>query len=98
MGHTACGAINGAIDGAKLGNLTELLDKIKPAVAATEFDGARESKNDAFVDAVAKTNVKQTIEDVRRRSEVLAGFEKSGKIAIAGAMYNPTGGKVDFLS
>jgi carbonic anhydrase len=97
MGHTACGAIKGAIDGAKLANLTGLLDKIKPAVAATQFDGERSSKNDAFVDAVAKTNVRQTIEDIRRRSEILAGLEKDGKIKIAGAMYNLVGGKVDFL-
>src|SRR5579859_7297573 len=60
MGHTACGAIKGAIDGAKLGNLTGLLEKIKPAVDATQFSGERSSKNDAFVDAVAATNVRQT--------------------------------------
>lgn len=97
MGHTACGAIKGAIDGAQLGNLTELLDKIKPAVADTPFDGARNSKNDAFVDAVAKTNVQRTVADIRRHSEVLAGLEKDGKLKIAGAMYNLVGGKVDFL-
>ncbi len=97
MGHTACGAIKGAIDGAQLGNLTELLDKIKPAVAATPYDGARSSKNDAFVDAVAKTNVQQTVEEIRKRSDVLAGLEKDGKIKIMGAMYNLVGGKVDFF-
>ena len=97
MGHTACGAIKGAIDGARLGNLTGLLDKIKPSVAATPFDGARTAKNDAFVDAVAKTNVQQTIADIRRHSKVLAGLEKDGKITIAGAMYNLVGGKVDFM-
>ena len=97
MGHAACGAIKGAIDGAQLGNLTELLDKIKPAVAATPYDGARSSKNDAFVDAVAKTNVQQTVEEIRKRSDVLAGLEKDGKIKIMGAMYNLVGGKVDFF-
>ncbi len=35
MGHTACGAIKGAIDSAQLGNLTGLLNKIKPAVIMT---------------------------------------------------------------
>jgi carbonic anhydrase len=98
MGHTACGAIKGAIDGAKLGNLTGLLDKIKPAVDATKFTGERSGKNDAFVDAVAGTNVRLTIEDMRRRSEVLAGLEKDGKIKIVGSMYNLVGGKADFYS
>ena len=53
MGHTACGAIKGAIDNAELGNLTGLLAKIKPAVKATDYDGARTAVNYGFVDAVA---------------------------------------------
>ena len=61
MGHTACGAIKGAIDNAELGNLTGLLAKIKPAVAATTYTGERTSKNYAFVDAVARKNVEITI-------------------------------------
>jgi carbonic anhydrase len=98
MGHTSCGAIKGAIDGAKLGNLTGLLDKIKPAVDATKFDGERTSKNDAFVDAVAATNVRQAIDEIRHRSDVLAGLEKDGKIKIVGAMYHLVGGKVEFYA
>ena len=96
MGHTACGAIKGAIDGARLGNLTGLLDKIKPAVAATPFDGERNSKNAAFVDAVAKTNVLQTIDEIRQGSQILAGLESDKKLKIIGAMYNLVGGQVDF--
>jgi carbonic anhydrase len=98
MGHTSCGAIKGAIDGAKLGNLTGLLDKIKPSVDATVFNGERSSKNALFVDAVATTNVRHTIEEIRRRSDVLAGLEKDGKIKIVGSMYHLVGGRVEFLS
>jgi carbonic anhydrase len=98
LGHTACGAIKGAIDGAKLGNLTGLLDKIKPAVQATKYAGEHSSKNAAFVDAVAKTNVKLAVDDIRKRSAVLAPMEKDGKLLIAGAMYNLVGGRVDFLT
>ncbi|MGH8121438.1 MAG: carbonic anhydrase [Rudaea sp.] len=97
MGHTACGAIKGAIDNAELGNLTGLLDKIKPAVKATQYAGERSSKNYAFVDAVARTNVRLTIDDIHRRSDVLAGLEKDGKVKIIGAMYNLVGGRVEFL-
>jgi carbonic anhydrase len=98
MGHTACGAIKGAIDGAQLGNLTQLLDKIKPAVQATQYSGERTSKNYEFVDAVAATNVRLTIADIRHRSEVLAGLEKEGKIKVAGSMYHLSGGRVELLS
>ena len=57
MGHTACGAIKGAIDNVRLGNLTGLLAKIRPAVDATDYEGERSAKNYGFVDAVARKNV-----------------------------------------
>ena len=98
MGHTACGAIKGAIDSAQLGNLTGLLNKIKPAVDATPYEGQRTSKNYEFVDAVAKTNVRLTLAAIRQRSDTLAGMEKDGKIKIVGSMYNLVGGRVDFLA
>jgi len=97
MGHTACGAIKGAIDNVELGNLTGLLEKIKPAIAATTFTGEKSSKNDAFVDAVAATNVRRAVEEIRTRSSVLAGLEKDGKIKIVGSMYHLVGGRVEFL-
>ena len=97
MGHTACGAIKGAIDNAELGNLTGLLAKIKPAVEATAYSGERSSKNYAFVDAVARKNVELTIANIRKDSPVLAGMESSGAIKIAGAMYNLQTGAVDFF-
>src|ERR1700754_2646320 len=65
MGHTSCGAIKGAIDNEQLGNLTGLLDQIKPAVEATQYSGERSSKNLEFVDAVARTNVQKTITSIR---------------------------------
>jgi carbonic anhydrase len=98
IGHTSCGAIKGAIDGVELGHLTELLNKIKPAVAATAYSGERSGRNAAFVDAVAATNVSRTVADIRTRSSVLAGLEKSGTIAIVGSMYHLQGGQVEFFS
>jgi carbonic anhydrase len=98
MGHTGCGAIKGAIDGAQLGNLTGLLNKIKPAVNATHYEGERTSKNGEFVDEVAKTNVRLTVGAIREHSDVLAGLEKDGKIKIVGSMYRLSGGSVDFFT
>ena len=96
MGHTACGAIKGAIDNVELGSLTGLLDKIKPAIGATKYSGERSSKNDEFVDAVARTNVLQTINEIRKGSDVLSALEKKGRLKIVGAMYFLNGGKVEF--
>ncbi len=97
MGHTACGAIKGAIDNAELGNLTGLLAKIKPAVQATRYDGERSAQNPAFVDAVARKNIELTMADIRRDSPVLAELEREGEIKIVGAMYNLKTGALQFL-
>jgi carbonic anhydrase len=97
MGHTSCGAIKGAIDGATLGNLTGLLAKIRPAVAATAFQGDRSSKNLPFVDAVATKNVELTIDSIRGNSSVIRDLESTKAIKIVGAMYNLETGKVHFL-
>jgi carbonic anhydrase len=97
FGHSACGAIKGAIDDVEMGNLTGLLAHIKPAVAATQFSGERSSKNDAYVDAVARSNVRLGIDAIRSRSSILANLEKQGRIHIVGAMYDVNTGAVDFL-
>jgi carbonic anhydrase len=97
MGHTACGAIKGAIDNVQLGNLTGLLAKIRPAIDATQYQGERSAKDYGFVDAVARKNVELTMAEIRRRSAVLADLERSGAMRIAGAMYNLETGLVDFL-
>lgn len=94
MGHTACGAIKGAIDGKRLGNLTLLLARIREAVETTPFEGERTSANPAFVDAVAETNVKLAVATIRARSEVLSGMEQDGRIAVIGAMYDLASGEI----
>jgi carbonic anhydrase len=97
MGHTACGAVKGAIAGAELGNLTQLLEKIKPAVDATKYDGKRTADNAEFVDAVARTSVRQAVERIRKNSPVIAELEKSGAIKMVGCFYDLATGGVEFL-
>jgi len=98
MGHTACGAIMGAIDGVKLGNLTELLAKLRPAVEKTEFTGEKTAKNAAYVDAVARKNVALTMAQILEKSPVLRELESKGAIKVAGAMYDLETAAVDFLT
>lgn len=97
LGHTACGAVKGAIDDVVLGNLTGLLARIKPAIPATKFDGEKSSKNAPYVDAVARTNVLLGLGEIRRRSPILEDLEKKGTIKITGAMYDLSTGMVDFV-
>ena len=100
LGHTSCGAVKGACDDAKLGNLTILLHKIKAAVKAVEKPeekSHRNSKNIEFVNKVAEKNVQLTIDDIRSLSPVLKDMEDIGEIAIVGAMYDIADGKVHFM-
>ncbi|MBB3059486.1 carbonic anhydrase family protein [Microbulbifer rhizosphaerae] len=98
MGHTACGAIRGAIDNVELGHLTGLLEVIKPAVESTRYDGERSGKNAGFVDAVAATNARLAVDEIRRKSRLLADLEKEGKIKIVGSMYHLTGGRIELVT
>lgn len=100
LGHTACGAVKGACDHARLGNLTALINKIEPAVEAVSEPkdaSLRNSGNIDFVNEVAKKNVLMTIDNVRSQSEVLAEMEKNGEIQIIGGMYDIKTGLVNFF-
>jgi carbonic anhydrase len=99
MGHTSCGGVKGACDNAKIGLLTGMLAKIKPAVAAiaTEPGEDRSSKNKAFVDRVAVENVRMNVKDVTERSEVLATMVADGDVIVVGAMYDVSSGKVTMV-
>ncbi len=99
LGHTSCGAIKGACDDAKLGNLTSMLGKIKPAVNAVQEPNdasQRNSSNIDFVNNVAEKNVELTIENIRKQSPVLKEMEDNKEIAIIGAMYDINTGAVTF--
>ncbi|MFL1894365.1 carbonic anhydrase family protein [Aquimarina sp. 2-A2] len=100
LGHTSCGAIKGACDHVKMGNLTKLIEKITPAVDAVkepQDDSKRNSANNEFVDAVAVQNVKMTIDNIRKESEILKQMEDNKEILIVGGMYDINDGKVTFL-
>ena len=94
LGHTACGAVKGAIDDAKLGNLTQLLAKIRPAVTAA---GCSDSKDAACVDKVAVENVRKSMRELREKSPDLAEAIDGGKVKVVGGMYDLATGKVAFL-
>ena len=93
MGHTKCGAVTGALEGAKLGSLTGLLAKIEPAEKAA---GCHDT-SDACVTSVAEANVRESMKQIRARSSYLSGLFDENKIEISGAMYDVATGKVRFL-
>jgi carbonic anhydrase len=97
LGHTGCGAVEGACDKAQLGLLTATLANINPAVNAVQGDYTdRTSKNAKFVQAVTEMNVKLTMQKLRDRSVVLQGMIDRGEIGLVGAMYDVSTGIVTF--
>lgn len=98
LGHSHCGAINGACKNVELDHLTGLLHKIKPAVDAVLAEESTEitANNDGLVQKVADKNVQLTVEQICIKSSLLETMVKSGEIGIAGAMYDIETGKVKF--
>lgn len=99
LGHTSCGAVKGACDHAKLGNLTAMLDKIMPAVDGVEAPLEKENRTSAnikFVNEVARKNVLLNMDRILAESPVLAAMHQEGAIKIIGGMYDISTGKVAF--
>jgi carbonic anhydrase len=99
LGHTKCGAVKGACDHVEMGNLTELLSKLQPAVYAereTRFEEKRNSGNSTFVENVSAINVRRTVKNIIERSFILEQMVENGEIGVVGAMYNIETGVVEF--
>ena len=100
LGHSKCGAIKGACDHVEMGNLTELLSKIQPAVYEEDSTGdkaKRNSKNPEFVENVATINIRRSVKAIVNRSYILEQMIEAGEIAIIGAKHNLDTGHVEFL-
>jgi carbonic anhydrase len=98
VGHTKCGAVKGACDNVKLGNLTSLINKLQPSVAqekATKEN--RTSSNAVFVNNVAELNVQNAVQEILDQSPILAEMLKNKEIGISGAMYDVETGRVSFM-
>jgi carbonic anhydrase len=98
LGHTKCGAVQGACDHMEMGNLTSLLSKIRPAVDDEQtVKSNRNSSNEEFVEKVAIINVKRTVKAIMERSPILKEMIKRGTIGIIGGQHDITTGKVEFF-
>ncbi len=99
LGHTDCGAIKGACDQVQVGNLPYLLDKIVPSIKRINelYPDDQTSKNPSYINEVASLNVKVSCEQILQESSILLEMHLQQQIQIAGAMYDVSTGKVEFL-
>ncbi|WP_282787558.1 carbonic anhydrase family protein [Flavobacterium croceum] len=97
LGHSKCGAVKGACDHVEMGNLTELLSKLQPAVYQEKtIKENRNSSNSDFVENVSTINVKRSVKSIIERSFILEQMVEKGEIGIVGAMHNIETGEVTF--
>ena len=98
LGHTKCGAVKGACDNIVLGNLTGILEKIKPAVDAEATTIAnRNASNSIFVENVAELNVRLSVKNILVKSPIIAEMVKNGEIGIIGGIHDIGTGEVKFF-
>jgi carbonic anhydrase len=94
LGHSECGAVKGAIDDAKLGSLTGVLQQIRPSLAQLNYKGVPSSKDKVLVQRVAEQNAKDAAAQLTGRSETMAGLLREGKLKVVYAMHDVATGKV----
>ena len=98
LGHTECGAIKGAVDQVKLGNLTKMLENFNAAIEASKtVAGERSSKNKKLVQAVADKNAKLAAKMLVDKSDVLRELVDKNQLVIAAAMHDVGTGQVTFF-
>lgn len=98
LGHTECGAIKGAADNAKLGNLTAMLENIRPSLDKLNYQGVPSSKDKALVQKLADQNAKDAVAKIMANSQVISELVSSGKVKVVSAMHDIGTGKIVWLS
>ena len=98
LGHTNCGAVKGAVDDVKLGNLTAMLANIRPSMSKLQYAGAPSSKNKKLVQDLADQNAKDAVERILTKSDVIAKLVSEGKVKVVSAMHDIGTGKITWFS
>ncbi len=98
LGHTHCGAVQAAIDDVRLGNITPMLAKIRPALERPgAFSGEKTAANPEYVAHICRQNIRMAVDDIRRRSTILKEMEQDGSITIVGGYYDLKSGAVSLI-
>lgn len=97
LGHSSCGAIQGAIENVDLGHLHFITHKIQRCMPEAKRNAGPSCTSSELMDPVTRENVNLGIQDLRVRSSILAEMEHSKQIKIVGGVYDISTGVVNFI-
>lgn len=107
LGHTDCGGVKGACSHLQLGHMTQLLERVKPAIATTNalldhdlvlssLVGARVVTNPRYIAEVSHQNAEQSARQILERSPLLRAKVLNHEILLVSGIYDVNTGKVNF--
>ncbi|WP_420324267.1 carbonic anhydrase family protein [Legionella parisiensis] len=98
LAHTSCGAVVGACEGAQLGHLTDVLDKIKPVVQTSmQEQGTKNCADPKLIDAIAKANALNVVREIQEKSPILKDLISKKQVGIVAGVHDIKTGKVEFF-
>ena len=97
LGHSKCGAVQGACNHVEMGNLTSLLAKIRPSIDdETTVTRERNANNPEFVEKVTIVNVKRVMKEIVERSPIIKEMLDKNEIKLIGGYHELSTGEVSF--
>lgn len=112
LGHSHCGAVTATLDAlegasdAESKNLAAIIEYIRPSVEplvgaaagnAGSAAGSGPEGREALIAQAVRENVRYTVSELTRQSDILGRLVRSGKVRIVGAEYWLETGKVEFF-
>lgn len=109
LGHTDCAAMKAACRGDTYGHFTQVLEKVKPAIAdvLSRLDayadlsrtiGERAATNRRYIAEVGHANAVMSAKQIRERSPLLREQIERGEVLLVSAVYDVDSGRVIFDS
>lgn len=102
LGHSKCGAVIATLEElerpgeSRSPNLRFIVDRITPAVIALANAGEPASRDELLARAV-RTNIRASVDNLLRGSEIIEGLINNGRLLVVGAEYSLETGLVEFL-
>jgi carbonic anhydrase len=102
LGHSRCGAILATLEELRRPtenqsrNLRSIVDRVRPSVEKLLADGAYPT-SEALVQDAVRANIRASVANLRKGSEILEQLVQEGRLTIVGAEYSLETGIVEFL-